>query len=234
MNKLNNILVGIDFSDCSRSALEQAVRLAKWNNVRLHALHSIEYLTLSDAAWASHIPQEKLEQDAIAEAKHTLHRWLSESKAPPETEVRVDVGSPIDCVLRGVRETKADLLVLGVNGSSMIPMGAGTLATKCLRKVPVKVMLVHERQTSPFRRIVVCVDFSDQSGEALTQAWRVAEQDQARFISFMSSPAHGAGMPSCPTRGKWAKPRPRNTGAGWNCACGSLWATRATAPPTSR
>jgi nucleotide-binding universal stress UspA family protein len=61
MNKLNKILAGIDFSDRSRSALEQAVRLAKWNNARLHALHSIEYLTLSDAAWASHIPQEELD-----------------------------------------------------------------------------------------------------------------------------------------------------------------------------
>ena len=30
MNKLNTILVGADFSDCSRSALKQAVRLAKW------------------------------------------------------------------------------------------------------------------------------------------------------------------------------------------------------------
>ena len=69
MNKLNNILAGIDFSDCSRSALEQSVRLAKWNNAHLHALHSIEYLTLSDAAWASHTPQEKLEQAAAAGAK---------------------------------------------------------------------------------------------------------------------------------------------------------------------
>jgi nucleotide-binding universal stress UspA family protein len=58
-------------------------------------------------------------------------------------------------------------------------MGAGTLATKCLRKVPAKVMLVHERQTGPFRRIVAGVDFSDQSREAVTQALRVADQDHA-------------------------------------------------------
>jgi nucleotide-binding universal stress UspA family protein len=93
--------------------------------------------------------------------------------------VLVDVGSSIDCIRRRVRETKADLLVLGVSGSSMIPMGAGTLATKCLRKVPAKVMLVHERQAGPFRRIVACVDFSEQSREAVTQALRVAEQDHA-------------------------------------------------------
>jgi hypothetical protein len=32
MNQLKTLLVGIDFSDCSRSAREQAVRLAKWNH----------------------------------------------------------------------------------------------------------------------------------------------------------------------------------------------------------
>ena len=93
MNKLKTILAGIDFSDCSRSALEQAVRMAQWNNARLHALHSIEYLTLSDAAWASHIPQEKLEQGAAAEARQALHQWLKKSQAPSQTEVLVDVGS---------------------------------------------------------------------------------------------------------------------------------------------
>lgn len=179
MNRLKNIVVAIDFSECSRSALEQAVRLSKLNNARLHALHGIEYLTLGDAAWTTHIPQEKLEQDAVAGAKQTLCHWLRQVEAPAETGVLVDVGAPIDCVLRRVREIKADLLVLGVSGSSMIPMGAGTLATKCLRKVPAKVLLVHERQTGPFRQIVVGVDFSDQSREAVAQALRVADQDGA-------------------------------------------------------
>jgi len=179
MNQLKSILVGVDFSECSRSALEQAVRLAKWNNARLHAQHSIEHLTLSDAAWASHTPQEKLEQDAVAEAKRSLHHWLRESNAPSEAEVLVDVGAPIDCVLRRVRETKTDLLVLGVTGSSMIPMGAGTLATKCLRKAPTKVMLVHEGHTGPFRKVVAGVDFSEQCRQAVAQALRVAAHEDS-------------------------------------------------------
>ena len=81
MNKLKSILVGVDSSACARSALEQAVRLAKWNHAHLHALHSVEYLTLSDAAWASHIPHEKLEQDAMAEARNTLSQWLTRAGA---------------------------------------------------------------------------------------------------------------------------------------------------------
>ena len=180
MNKLKTILVAADFSDCSRSALEQAVRVAKWNHARLHALHSVEYLTLSDAAWASHIPHEDLERDAVAEAKHRLQRWLAEAGAATEAQALVEVGAPIDCVLRRVRETQADLLVLGVSGSSMIPMGAGTLATKCLRKATTKVMLVHEGHAGPFRKVVACVDFSEPCREAVAQALRVATQDDSQ------------------------------------------------------
>ena len=43
MNQLKSILVGVDFSDCSRSALEQATRLAKGNHARLHALHCVKF-----------------------------------------------------------------------------------------------------------------------------------------------------------------------------------------------
>jgi DNA-binding NtrC family response regulator len=42
MNKLNRMLVGTDFSECSRSALEQAVRLAKSNDAHLHAFEAME------------------------------------------------------------------------------------------------------------------------------------------------------------------------------------------------
>lgn len=179
MNQLTSVLVGVDFSECSRSALEQAARLAKWNHARLHALHSIEHLTLSDAAWASPTPLETLERDAVAETRHSLHHWLRESNAPSDAEVLMDLGSPIDCVLRRVRETKADLLMLGVTGSSMIPTSAGTLATKCLRRAPTTMMLVREGRAGPLREGVAGVAISGQSREALTQTLGVAAQDDS-------------------------------------------------------
>ncbi|HEY9173502.1 MAG TPA: universal stress protein [Verrucomicrobiae bacterium] len=178
MNLLKNILVGIDFSPCSRSALDQAVRLARQTRARLHAMYCLEYLTLDDRAWASHIPHEKLEADALARARSELRNWLAAAGAGDDASFRVEVGISIDWLLRQVKESAADLLVLGVNGSSMIPMGAGTLATKCLRKAPTKVLLVHEGHSGPFRRIVAGVDFSEASCAAVTQALRVATLDR--------------------------------------------------------
>ena len=34
---------------------------------------------------------------------------------------------------------------------------AGVLASRCVRKVPTKVLLVRERQREPFKRVVACV-----------------------------------------------------------------------------
>ena len=47
MNRLKSIVAGIDFSDCSRSALQQAVRVALWNKARLHVVHVIECLVIT-------------------------------------------------------------------------------------------------------------------------------------------------------------------------------------------
>jgi len=143
----------------------------------LHAFHCLEYLTLDDRAWASYIPHEKLEADAVAKAQRELRDWLAAAGADDQASCQVEAGVPIDRMLHQVRETAADLLVLGVSGSSMIPMGAGTLATKCLRKVPTKVLLVHEGHSGPFRRIAAGVDFSEPSCAAITQALRVAALD---------------------------------------------------------
>jgi len=188
MNQLKSILVGVDFSECSRSALIQALRMARWNNAKLQVLHTLEYLRINDAAWVSHIPHEKLEADAVAEARMAVHQCLVKVGAPTEVDVLVDVGSPIDCILRRVRENAVDLLVLGVSGDSMIPMGAGTLATKCLRKSPAKVMLVHEGHTETFARIIAAVDFSEGSRDAIRQALHVARQDNAQvhFVHVFS------------------------------------------------
>jgi nucleotide-binding universal stress UspA family protein len=90
-------------------------------------------------------------------------------------------GVPLDVLLQESRTRRADLLVLGVTGDSLLPYGAGTLATKCLRKSATKVLLVKQTHPRPFRRIVACVDFSETSKEVVKHALRVAGQDEAEL-----------------------------------------------------
>lgn len=88
----------------------------------------------------------------------------------------ITVGSPLREILRAVKSSHADLLVMGLSERTGLH-GAGTLASACLRKAPTKVLLVRPGHTGSFRTIVVGVDFSDTSRRALVQACRVARQD---------------------------------------------------------
>ena len=49
MNQIKTILVGVDFSDCSRCALEQAARLARWNDASLSVIHVVDASVLYDS-----------------------------------------------------------------------------------------------------------------------------------------------------------------------------------------
>ena len=175
MNQLKNILVAVDFSDCSQAALAQAVRIAGWNGAALHALHVIEPIVVSDVAWAMHATNSDANDLACRRAHAKLTAWVEE--AGGQAEVSVVVGSPLHEVLTHVRSVSADLLVAGARGSTAPIEGAGTLAAKLVRKAPTKVLLVSEGGTAPFRTVVACVDFSPASGLAVEQATRVAGRE---------------------------------------------------------
>ena len=181
MNQIKTILVGVDFSDCSRCALEQAARLARWNDASLSVIHVVDASVLYDSLAEF---QPELDEWRRLNREHAISRladWTREADAPAGHIREVMNGTPLDVLLQESRSRHADLLVLGITGDSLLPYGAGTMATKCLRKTATKVLLVKQTHPRPFRRIVACVDFSETSREVVKQARRVAGQDQAEL-----------------------------------------------------
>ena len=179
MNQLKTILVGVDFSECSRNALEQAVRLARWNNAGLRIIHVMPPALLNSGGEELQSTLDELRGRMREHAIARLADWAAEAGAPAGHSREVINGVPLDVLLTESRSKDADLLVLGITGDSLLPNGAGTLATKCLRKAGIKVMLVEASHRQPFRRIVACMDFSEASREVVIQAWRVAGRDRA-------------------------------------------------------
>lgn len=181
MNKLKTILVGVDFSECSRCALEQAVRLARSNNASLSVIHVIDS-SAQDNSLAGFPPE--LDEWRRLNREHAIWRladWTKAAGAPEGHSREVMNGTPLDVLLEQSRSRHVDLLVLGITGDSLLPYGAGTLATKCLRKTATRVLLVKQTHPRPFQRIVACVDFSETSKEVVKQALRVAVQDHSEL-----------------------------------------------------
>jgi universal stress protein E len=195
MNRLKNILVGVDFSDCSKAALAQAARLAQWNDARLHVIHVLESLVMSEFADSLKVSVIELREITMGRATEKLHAWIKELNLKTEPTIDVGIGSPIDVMLSKIHSVKADLLVLGEVGSSLPGRGAGILAAKCLRKAPCKVMLANEHHDQAFRVVLACIDFSETSRVVAAQALHVAtaEKSQLHFLHIFDPPCRRLG-----------------------------------------
>lgn len=193
MDRLKTILVGVDFSLCSSDALRQATRIAEWHRAELHAIHVVD-VPLYRPVPHPLIPYKLPTQDQMVQDAH--RRWAAfapdcEEKAT--ARFTVTVGSPRGEILRSVEAMKPDLLVLGTNSVLDAKRGIGTTAAACVRRAETKVLLVREDQSRPFTHVAAFVDYSSTSLEALTQAVRVAAQDEAtlHFVHIYDDPWHG-------------------------------------------
>jgi len=188
MNQLKNILVGYDFRSGADTALTQAARLAAWNDARLVVLHVTDEQAIGDLALALNQPAEVV----AAQAREANLRELEGRLRGLEARVREVVGSPLHELLSAVDSERADLLVLGLRGEAARQPGASVLATKLIRKAGAKVLLVHPNHPGPYRHIVVGVDFSDTSAEAVQQALRMASRDggEVHVLHVFEPPWH--------------------------------------------
>ena len=180
MDRLKNIVVGVDFSRFSQVALGQAVRMARRNQAKLHVIHVIEDSVVSDLREALDVEADPFHEEVRAAALQRLNDFIAET-GPQEIDLSVEVaiGVPLQLILQRVQDVKADLLAVGMKGTSGRSIRTGTLATKCVRKAATRVMLVHENQPETFTSVVACVDFSEVSERVVKQAVRAAVQNKA-------------------------------------------------------
>lgn len=178
MDRLNSIIVGVDFTPPCAAALAQAVRIASWNRAKLLAIHVIETLAAMEMQEALSPYVAEIEQGLVAEAKAQWAKFANDVPGKSGLEFAVSINSPVVELTKRVRERSADLLVLGSHGVSP-GKTPGILATQAVRRVPTRVLLTRDGQTGPFKCIVACVDFSETSRDAVGAAMRIAAQDGA-------------------------------------------------------
>lgn len=193
MEDIKNILVGVDFSTCSLAGLAHALRIAQWNRATVFVDHYIEPLPITDYTDFTRVPVDQflteMQQAALAKLKDIVATAQRDGQPitgaqvePVETHVHVQSGPVLLTLLDRVKETAADLLILGAHGTHHRGKRTGTLASKAVRKAPTRVLLVREDHRGPFRKVVCCVDFSPTARRALVEAIRTASQDDASLV----------------------------------------------------
>lgn len=177
LDNVRSIVVGIDFTEGSRAALAQALRLADALRASVHAVHMLEPLVVTDLQAALSRSEDDIRASLLADAEVAWKEFAH--GADEAVTFETHIGHPVEGTIEAAVRHKAGLLVLGAHGSSPDRAGAGMTASGCVRRSGIKTLLVHATQRAAFRAVLACADFSDTSKEALAQASRIAAIDGA-------------------------------------------------------
>ena len=190
MNRLKNIVVGVDFSERARHSVVAAARLAKWNSSKLHLVHVVEAAAAAQLAEHDGRDVEDLRMELVADAKASLQEWAAAVDLPEKASFRVAYGHPTDELIKQIKQVNAELFVGGVRGTVDEARGAGTQATRLVRQAPCKVLLVESGEARPFRTVVAAIDFSPTSKIVIEQALQIAALDASRvhFVHVYAAP----------------------------------------------
>ena len=184
MLTINRILVPTDLSDHAQRALQHAAVLADWHDAELYLLnvagrHMYEYATMRD-----HFPMDRSALDA---ALHPNGEGDPPKEGPPIPaaddlvihQEQVEHASASDIIIERTQEKDIDLVVMGTRGRRGTDrLLMGSVAEKVVRNTPCPTLTVRRQGRDvpgqAIRRILVPIDFSEPSIQALRHARELA------------------------------------------------------------
>lgn len=169
-----NILVATDFSDNSKAALRWGAFLADQLGSDLTVIHVVD-LAAGDNAWRVLVETpDEIERSAVIEAREKLEGFCEEtlSEVPEGITFRAILGNPIDELLVEAESSTDPIIIAGARGASRLrEFFLGNTARRLVRQSEYPVILVPpEAEVSKPENLVVGVDFSEPSKEAIRRA----------------------------------------------------------------
>jgi nucleotide-binding universal stress UspA family protein len=149
---LKRILVPIDFSPCSRAALEHAAFLAARFDAAVDLLYVWEGLRVIDTADYIDPRVAPLSRFADSLAGHQMESFLAllENRGLDRCQGRLECGRPAETILDVAKIDEYDLIVMGTHGrTARHRFFAGSVAEKVVRGAPCPVLTVHPASPSP-------------------------------------------------------------------------------------
>ena len=194
--KFRNILVPVDFSAPSLSAVEFALPLIKHFGAHLHLVHAFpkDYPITTLVAMPLVLPE--------LETNKSVHRHLRDvakkySIRLPRKNFHVLKGPPFEQICQLARDIDIDLIVIATRGNTGFKhLVLGSTTERVVRYSPCPVLVAredrkpHNAKFAPrrlsFRRILVPIDFSECSLMGLTYAKTLAKEFGAKLLLLHS------------------------------------------------
>ena len=181
-NTLRKILVASDLSDQAGLAIDRAVELAREHGAEIIIVHVVDEDLPSDAqsfltTTSDHDIRAKL-------ARHPHAEGLTKS-------IDIVVGRPDLDIAEAAESEQADLIVAGLH-KRLLDENLdiqGTIAESIIQGTHLPVLVVKNRPRGPYRSVVVGIDFSAFSFDALSSAARVAPEAALHLVHAYQSPS---------------------------------------------
>lgn len=144
--KINKILVPIDFSDYSKSALRYAVNFAKLFNAEILLIYVVEPVIYPPDFSMGQIAIPTVATEFDERAREELNK-LAKNEIPQEIKVTtlIKSGKPFVEIIDTASEADVDLIIIATHGHSGVEhILFGSTAEKVVRKAPCPVLTLRE------------------------------------------------------------------------------------------
>ncbi|RKY21063.1 MAG: universal stress protein [Planctomycetota bacterium] len=144
MNEIKTILCPVDFSEHSRSALDQAEELARALGAQLVMLHVVAPVLYPVAFGAAPLTTENFEERAKQAAEQELQKVVAEvSERGVPCSSLVGAGSPSQRIVELVKTNAIDLVVMATHGHTGLKHALlGSVAERVVRHCACPVLTV--------------------------------------------------------------------------------------------
>jgi nucleotide-binding universal stress UspA family protein len=175
----------------NRAEARAALLAQELGSESLHLLHVIDNLELEALR---HLAQPKLDtEQRLMQLSRTqlteIKDKLSEKYRVQVTTTALNVGRPQTELVRYAQYTNADLVVMGAHGAGFIrDLIIGSTVDKVLRKLTRPLLIVKREPLIPYQRILVPVDFSESSRQAIEMAMSIAPHADIAILHAFEVP----------------------------------------------
>ncbi len=194
MTTLRTLLAATDLSAPSRHAAQRAALLARDAGARLELLHVVEAGALEQLRHLLGQQAAPVAERLLAEAREELVRLAADVGAPLGVNpgVHLASGPVLQEITSQADALDADLLVVGARGAGfMRHLLLGTTAERLLRKTLRPLLLVRQVPHERYRRVLVPVDFSPWTQQAMRMARAVAPEGEIVLFHAYEVPFEG-------------------------------------------
>lgn len=184
------ILVPTDFSEPAAHALRYASALGERFGAHLLVIHADRFAPVVDFTVAPADVFGVVQESMVENAREVLQTHAEENiAAAVPFDIRVIVGGTLDAIAAQVRESGANLVVMGTHGRtgvSRLLFGSVTESVMRSCTVPVIAVTPGAPETAHVEKVLCPVSFTETSREALRRAAALVDSRRAPLVLVQS------------------------------------------------